>query len=283
MIFKLHHGYFPRNTSFVVIIYPTQNKTPLVPQPHYSPDIALCDFVMFHRLKRELKGKHWELAGDSESEETGPGASVSLGPGPGSVIDSPTQQHEQMFVSFALFTHGDACILSSVKDDELEEHIQEQVRRHSLVRTRTFFIVQFNVQHAGRQKITTRNIAQVRILPLTAALFISTKYLEQNRLSPLFCFIRSSDRLRGTCRRKPTNPLKIRKDVARALRRGKISHEYFRSYGEAGDGMATKRVVAVAEEDVILIRELSEAIGDWFLRPRDPRYLEKSRMTPEEM
>ncbi|KAG8294295.1 hypothetical protein J6590_106255, partial [Homalodisca vitripennis] len=93
------------NTSFVVIIYPTQNKTPLVPQPHYSPDIALCDFVMFHRLKRELKGKHWELveniqaefirflpliifallfAGDSESEETGPGASVSLGPGPGS-------------------------------------------------------------------------------------------------------------------------------------------------------------------------------------------------------
>ncbi|KAG8324057.1 hypothetical protein J6590_101284 [Homalodisca vitripennis] len=67
------------------------------------------------------------------------------------VCESSTQQHEQMFVSSALFTHGDACILSSDKDDE------EQVRRHSLVRTRTFFIVQFNVQHAGRQKITTRS------------------------------------------------------------------------------------------------------------------------------
>ncbi|KAG8250339.1 hypothetical protein J6590_103824 [Homalodisca vitripennis] len=66
----------------------------------------------------------------SESEETGHGAGVSLGPGPGTggrreLFGSPQlssaelQQQEQMFVSFALFTNCDACILSSVEDDEV--------------------------------------------------------------------------------------------------------------------------------------------------------------------
>jgi len=32
----------------------------VVPQPPYSPDLAPCDFFLFPRLKRELKGKHWE-------------------------------------------------------------------------------------------------------------------------------------------------------------------------------------------------------------------------------
>ncbi|KAG8287576.1 Sentrin-specific protease 2 [Homalodisca vitripennis] len=67
---------------------------------------------------------------------------------------------------------------------------------------------------------------------------------------------------------KTINPLETRKDVARALRRGKISQEDFRVYGEAGDRMSNERVVAVAEEDFVLIRELSEAIGD--LVPASP-------------
>ncbi|KAG8258367.1 hypothetical protein J6590_032295 [Homalodisca vitripennis] len=86
---------------------------------------------MPNAIQRVL-GHVW--AEESESEETGPCASVSLGPGPGSVkrrvkllklfgslqlSRAKLQQQEQMFVSFALFTHGDACILSSVKDDEV--------------------------------------------------------------------------------------------------------------------------------------------------------------------
>ncbi|KAG8299588.1 hypothetical protein J6590_097300 [Homalodisca vitripennis] len=58
---------------------------------------------------------------------------------------------------------------------------------------------------------------------------------------------------------KTINPQKIRKDLARALRRGKISQADSRAYGVAGDRMSTERVVAVAEKDVILIRELSES------------------------
>ncbi|KAG8325595.1 Sentrin-specific protease 2 [Homalodisca vitripennis] len=61
---------------------------------------------------------------------------------------------------------------------------------------------------------------------------------------------------------KTINPLKILKYVARALRRRKMSQEYFRAYGEAGERRPTERFVAATEEDVVLIRELSEAIGD---------------------
>ncbi|KAG8316837.1 hypothetical protein J6590_040092 [Homalodisca vitripennis] len=49
---------------------------------------------------------------------------------------------------------------------------------------------------------------------------------------------------------------------AELLSERKISQEDFRTYGKAGDRIATERVVAVAEEDVIVIRELSEAIRD---------------------
>jgi hypothetical protein len=30
----------------------------LVPQPLYSPDLALCDFFLFRHLKQQLEGKH---------------------------------------------------------------------------------------------------------------------------------------------------------------------------------------------------------------------------------
>ncbi|KAG8308916.1 hypothetical protein J6590_098295, partial [Homalodisca vitripennis] len=59
VIFKLHHGNATSHTAFDVTNYPTQNNTPLVPQRTYSHDIVPCAFL-YHRLKRELKGKHWE-------------------------------------------------------------------------------------------------------------------------------------------------------------------------------------------------------------------------------
>jgi len=32
----------------------------VVLQPSYSPDLAPSDFFLFPRVKKELKGKHWE-------------------------------------------------------------------------------------------------------------------------------------------------------------------------------------------------------------------------------
>ncbi|EGI63610.1 Mariner Mos1 transposase, partial [Acromyrmex echinatior] len=56
----LHHDNAPSHTAFIVANYLARSNTPVVPQPPYSPDLAPCDFFLFPRLKRELKGKHWE-------------------------------------------------------------------------------------------------------------------------------------------------------------------------------------------------------------------------------
>lgn len=57
---KLHHDNAPSHTSFIVTNFLVRRNIPWVPQPPYSPDLAPCDFFLFPRLKRELKGKHWE-------------------------------------------------------------------------------------------------------------------------------------------------------------------------------------------------------------------------------
>ncbi|GFV55345.1 mariner mos1 transposase [Trichonephila clavipes] len=38
---------------------PSPEQHPGDSSPPYSPDLAPCDFL-FQRLKREMKGKHWE-------------------------------------------------------------------------------------------------------------------------------------------------------------------------------------------------------------------------------
>lgn len=56
---KLHHDNAPSHISFIVTNFLVRRNIP-VPQPPYSPDLAPCDFFLFPRLKKELKGKHWE-------------------------------------------------------------------------------------------------------------------------------------------------------------------------------------------------------------------------------
>jgi hypothetical protein len=34
-------------------------QSPVVPQPHYSPDLSSCDFFLFPWLKNHLKGRHF--------------------------------------------------------------------------------------------------------------------------------------------------------------------------------------------------------------------------------
>jgi len=40
--------------------YLTKAGIPTLPQPPYSPDVAPPDFFLFPRLKRPMKGKHFE-------------------------------------------------------------------------------------------------------------------------------------------------------------------------------------------------------------------------------
>ncbi|UYV76563.1 hypothetical protein LAZ67_14001162 [Cordylochernes scorpioides] len=57
---KLHHDNATSHTAFIITNFLARSNTPLIADPPYSPDLAPCDFFLFPRLKREMKGKHWE-------------------------------------------------------------------------------------------------------------------------------------------------------------------------------------------------------------------------------
>nr|XP_038028842.1 peptidase inhibitor R3HDML-like [Anas platyrhynchos] len=55
---RLHHDNAPSHTAFRVVEYLAQHKVATLPQPPYSPDLALPDFFLFPIIKSMLKGKH---------------------------------------------------------------------------------------------------------------------------------------------------------------------------------------------------------------------------------
>lgn len=67
---KLHHDNATSHTAFIVTNFLARSNTPVVPHPPYSPDLAPCDFFLFPRLKRELKGKHWETVENIQNHVT---------------------------------------------------------------------------------------------------------------------------------------------------------------------------------------------------------------------
>ena len=53
----LHHDNAPAHSSLLVHNFFAKNNTVIMLQPPYSPDLALCDFFLFPRLKRPMKGR----------------------------------------------------------------------------------------------------------------------------------------------------------------------------------------------------------------------------------
>jgi transposase len=52
-----------KTTEFV-----TNNNMVIVPHPPYSPDLVPRDFVLFSKLKKKLKGRHFETVSDIQRE-----------------------------------------------------------------------------------------------------------------------------------------------------------------------------------------------------------------------
>ncbi|UYV61411.1 hypothetical protein LAZ67_1004761 [Cordylochernes scorpioides] len=52
-----HHDNAPAHTSLLVRDFLAKNNTLMMPQPPYSPDLAPCDFFLFPKLKRPMKGR----------------------------------------------------------------------------------------------------------------------------------------------------------------------------------------------------------------------------------
>ncbi|UYV60352.1 hypothetical protein LAZ67_1000919 [Cordylochernes scorpioides] len=55
----LHHDNAPAHTSLLVRDFLAKNNTLMMPKPPYSPDLAPCDFFLFPKLKRPMKGRRY--------------------------------------------------------------------------------------------------------------------------------------------------------------------------------------------------------------------------------
>ena len=56
----LHHDNSPSHTALVLRDHFVKKSTHIFPQPPYSPDLAPCDFWLFSKLKRPLRGTRFE-------------------------------------------------------------------------------------------------------------------------------------------------------------------------------------------------------------------------------
>ena len=61
----LHHNNSPAHTLLLVPEFLGKNNT--VTMPSYSPDMALCDFFLFSKIKRTLKGRRFRTLDDIKS------------------------------------------------------------------------------------------------------------------------------------------------------------------------------------------------------------------------
>jgi len=66
----LHHDNAPTHTSHLVQQFLAKHGTAQLQQPPYSPDLALCDFFLFPRLKKVLKGHRLEATEDIKQNLT---------------------------------------------------------------------------------------------------------------------------------------------------------------------------------------------------------------------
>ena len=63
----LHHDNPPAHTSLLVREFLAKNNTVTLPQSPYSPDMAPCDFFLFPKIKRTLKGRRFTAIDDIKS------------------------------------------------------------------------------------------------------------------------------------------------------------------------------------------------------------------------
>lgn len=64
----LHHENASAHTALILREHFAKNSTNIVPQPPYSPDLAPCDFWLFPKLNRLLRGHRFESIEEIERE-----------------------------------------------------------------------------------------------------------------------------------------------------------------------------------------------------------------------
>jgi len=57
----LHHNNVPAHTALSIREFLVKKNIPVLPHPLYSPDLALCNFYLFPKLKLKLKSHHFGM------------------------------------------------------------------------------------------------------------------------------------------------------------------------------------------------------------------------------
>jgi len=66
----LHHDSAPAHTSYIMQQFLAKHGTSQLQQPSCLPDLAPCDFFLFPRLKKVLKGHRFEATEDIKRNST---------------------------------------------------------------------------------------------------------------------------------------------------------------------------------------------------------------------
>ena len=64
----MHHDNAPSHTTLVLRDHFAKNSTHIVPQPPYSPNLSPCDFWLFRKLKRPLRGHSLDTIEEIQAE-----------------------------------------------------------------------------------------------------------------------------------------------------------------------------------------------------------------------
>jgi hypothetical protein len=67
----LHHDIAPAHSSYLIQSFLAKYGIPVVHQAPYSPDMAPCDFWLFPKLKRPLKGSRFYSRGHHAESDKG--------------------------------------------------------------------------------------------------------------------------------------------------------------------------------------------------------------------
>ena len=67
----LHHDNAPTHTALSVRQFLTKNRMTSASHPPYSLDLAPCDFFLFPRMKRDLKGKRFQNVEEVRGKKDG--------------------------------------------------------------------------------------------------------------------------------------------------------------------------------------------------------------------
>ena len=68
---QLHHDNAPTHASHLMQSFLAKRQITQVTQPHYSPDLAACNFCFFPKIKSPLKGKRFHIINKIQENTTG--------------------------------------------------------------------------------------------------------------------------------------------------------------------------------------------------------------------